>query len=77
MQKTGIIILQTNKLQKVIRRCFPLSRENNKDVIADVDCSVKNCVYNAQGKCSADNISINCKTAVTEGETSCHTFELK
>jgi len=54
-----------------------LSRENNKDVIADVDCSVKNCVYNAQGKCSADNISINCKTAVTEGETSCHTFELK
>ena len=51
--------------------------EKDNDVIADVDCSVKNCVHNTQGKCSADCISINCKTAVTEGETSCHTFELK
>ncbi len=50
---------------------------NNKKVIEDLDCAVKNCVYNAEGKCSAEKVNINCKTAVTEGETSCHTFELK
>ncbi|MDP4118474.1 MAG: DUF1540 domain-containing protein [Bacillota bacterium] len=42
-----------------------------------IKCSVKNCVHNCQGKCQANNICIDNKTAVTEGETSCHSFELK
>ncbi|MBQ3053541.1 MAG: DUF1540 domain-containing protein [Clostridia bacterium] len=51
--------------------------KEHKDCLHGVDCTVKNCVHNYQGKCDAKSICINCKTAVTEGETCCHTFELK
>ncbi len=53
-----------------------MSKES-QHCLRGVDCKAVNCVHNCKGKCDAKNICINCHSAVTEGETCCHTFELR
>lgn len=47
-----------------------------KDLIKEISCSAKNCVYNENGmKCVAGHIDIGTSSAHTAGETCCSTFK--
>ena len=42
--------------------------------VTEVGCHVQHCVYQEQGHCHADRISVQNKTAECKGETFCDTF---
>lgn len=42
-----------------------------------LDCSVKNCVYNAQSKCQLDQIKVEGSDATNPAATACGSFELR
>ena len=44
---------------------------------SDVECTAENCVYNENGYCDADKITVGCADARTPRETECKTFEEK
>ncbi len=47
-----------------------------KDLIREISCNAKNCVYNENGqKCVAGHINVGTSTACTSSETFCSTFK--
>ncbi len=47
-----------------------------KELIKEISCSAKNCVYNENGcKCVAGHIDVGTTDAQSSGETRCSTFK--
>lgn len=47
-----------------------------KDIIKEISCNAKNCVYNEDGqRCNAGHINVGTSTACKSSETCCSTFK--
>lgn len=50
---------------------------NSKNVINGIKCSVTDCAYNTDKKCTAGEIHVGPQSATTTSETDCETFKLR
>lgn len=54
-----------------------MSECHKDNVISGIKCSVSDCVYNCDTKCTAGTIHVGPQSATTTSETDCQTFERK